>query len=161
MIWMFIARDTDKNGQPLPPVPPGVPTCFIIQHPGPAEALFQAINKAGFGQVPPGQVPPKYRCLRVDPNDPEFRILCVGSPSLVQLSAHHVQGGQPVGAPRNQGQNRPAGSPDFFGFENLPDDAMDASGDEMYGSQREPARTDTYINPAGPGQGHMEFERQA
>ena len=104
----------------------------------------------------------KYWAVLVPHNLAEPEVLSVeinlGVPitaQQAQVSAQHVNGGQPVGAPVGNGmQNRPTGRQDSSGFQVLGDEVLSGAGDVLFGAQEDGTVSDLY------GGGHFEAPRQ-
>lgn len=155
----FLFKAVQRNpqtGQAIP-VPVGARTGFVINFPGNMEQAKQYARANAMGS--PGV---RYLGVELTPNLPEPMVLCVeinmGVSTPVQgpqISAAHVNGGQPVGAPMgNVNQNRSTQQADSSGFQTLGDDVLSGAGDNLFGDAEHGTVSDLY------GGGHFEAPRQ-
>lgn len=161
-IYWFTAKTVNDQGQEMP-LQAGRIERMVIYHPGKqveAMAYFQAQN---FGS--PG-VRYGITAVAVKGAYPEPIVMAVQislgpgrqvSPRDFPLSATHVQGGQPVGLPEGQRQDRPDGYIDPRGhFQALSDQSLPVERDSMFGSGAD----GTYTDLVRTGLGFQEKERQ-
>ena len=127
-VFLFKAVTRNPQTGALLQLPQGAIDSFVINGPRGASAqdVFAFARSQGFGQRGV-----KYAVATVEPG--EWEVLCVQpyvgpqgiSAQQPQMSAQHVNGGQPTGLPAGQpGQNRAESEPDSAGFQNLGDDAL-------------------------------------
>ena len=161
---IFLFKAITKNsqtGQPLP-IPAGTRSGLMLIFPGNLEQCKQYLRSQHFG-------PPTVKYFGVElPYSSrvgfkeEIEVLLVevylGVPMPMQqpqMSAAHVNGGQPIGAPLgNMAQNRPSGQKDSSGFQTLGDDVLSGAGEAFFGDANDGTSTDLY------GGGHVEVPRQ-
>ena len=162
MVYFFCAEPRFNQQQQPVPYPPGSIQGFVINVPR-TWTTQDVINYARQNNLgTPRQV--KYKVIPVDPNDDALLVLCTqislggqgvnAAPPV--LSQAHVQGGQPTGAPIGQPmQNRPEGTIDKSGFQELGDAALAASQDNMFGGADDGTVTDLIMG----GFGSVEVQR--
>lgn len=127
------------NAQPNP----GALERFSIAFPGSMQQVQDWVNRQGIGGVNQ-----KYAVYKINESTPPT-ILCVQPFRGPLVSAAHVHGGQPVGPPMGQNQDRPEGMVDRGGFQVLSDASLNVGLDAMFGDMRDPTVTDLVINPGG------------
>lgn len=150
MLYWFCAapRKNSQTGQ-LIPYPAGVVSKFVVNFPGPREGVMAWAKSLNLGTR--GM---QYMVIAIPPNDPTPMVLAYEINGAAQgaaqpnLSAQHVQGGQPMGAPVVQPGNAQQHASGFVdaqsGFQTLGSDALDAGGDALYGSADEGTWSDLY-----------------
>jgi hypothetical protein len=129
---------------------PQAPARFVVAFPGPMQQVQVYVSQQGIGG--PNQRYSVY--LIAERTQPT--LLAVEPYRGPQVSAAHVHGGQPVGPPMGQNQDRPEGAVDRMGFQVLPDAALGIGLDPMFGEMRDPTLNDLVIDPGGA----IEVKRQ-
>jgi len=145
-VYVFV----DRNQAPQP----GTRERFAVFHPGDLSQVVAWAKQIGMGGS--HQHFQIYSPEQLGNNAPCILAIQVamGVPVTVQqpqLSATHVQGGQPAGVPAAQpGQHHPGGQIDPYSkFEELPDEALTAGRDAMFGELNDGTITDLVATPMG------------
>jgi hypothetical protein len=122
---------------------PMAPVRFVVAFPGSMAQVQAYVNQQNMGGSNQ-----RYSVYKINESQPPT-LLAVESYRGPQVSAVHVNGGQPVGPPQGQNQNRPGSEVDRTGFQFLPDAALGVGFDPMYGEMRDPTLNDLIIDSGG------------
>ena len=122
---------------------PQAPARFVVAFPGPVAQVQAYVNQKDIGGAN------QRYSIYVISDRTQPVLLAVEPYRGPQVSAAHVNGGQPVGPPMGQNQNRPEGEMDRMGFQILPDSALGVGSDSMYGEMRDPTLNDLVVDPNG------------
>ena len=146
VFWFRAVTINPQTGHPIQ-LPVGVIESIVVNYPGNMNQM-----KAAAAQASLGTRGVRYKVIEVPSNAEETMVLATQislgaagqvNPSQPQVTAQHVQGGQPWGNPAGQqGQNRPTGMPDSSGFQTLGDMDLDSSGDGYMGGIHDGTFTD-------------------
>jgi len=161
VFWAKALTTNPQTGQPMN-VPPGAVESFVVNFPGNLQQFLAHCRQQGLGTRHV-----RYVVVEVPPDAPEYMVMAVQpfmghgySPQAQapQVSAQHVNGGQPTGSPMGQaGQSRPGMQRDpSSGFQVLGDADLGTSGDAMYGSPEDGTSSDLIQG----GWGSQEIPRQ-
>lgn len=122
---------------------PTAPARFVVAFPGSLSQVQEYVNQQNIGGSNQ-----RYSVYTIADRTPAT-LLAVEPYRGPQISAAHVNGGQPVGPPLGQNQNRPAGEVDRMGFQILPDMALGIGLDPMFGEMNDRTVNDLVIDPNG------------
>ena len=146
-VYLFIAQSHDpRTRQPYAPLPAKHLERFVLYFPGDRVQAEQYAKQSGLGSWRIRQ----YDCYPLVRESPSPVLLCFQPVMPVQMSAQHVQGGQPTGAPVAQpGAEEVDGETDSMGFQNLGTGALSTAQDPMFGSGDDGTYTDLYQGAHG------------